>query len=115
MEQPSILTQASPYFATLPARYCNRDFPYAPPQQKKQLQELLSEQRAQNKLARAFDERLGSWNMRSARDGLAHTIIDTTIETNMDTLNFVSTGLTKADFDTHEQGHVIHTRLYKGF
>jgi len=33
----------------------------------------------------------------------------------VDNLNFVSTGLTKADFDPYEQGHVIHARVYKGF
>ena len=37
------------------------------------------------------------------------------IETNVENLNFVSTGLTALDFDPYEQGHCVHTRLYKGY
>jgi len=37
------------------------------------------------------------------------------IETNVDQLNIASTGLTALDFDPYEQGHCIHTRLYKGY
>jgi len=47
---PSVPTPEPPYVVTLPAHPCNREFPYAPPQQKKRLQELLAEQRARNKL-----------------------------------------------------------------
>jgi len=80
----------------------------------------LSQQRAQNKLAKAFDETLALWNTRTARpgsDGGVYSIIDTAIETNVDTLNFVSTGLTAADFDPYPltRGNVIHTRLYRGY
>jgi len=115
---PSVPTPQHPHFVTLPAHPCHRKFPYAPPQQKKRLQDLLAEQRAQNKLAKAFDESLALWNTRTARpgsDGGVYSIIDTAIKTNVDTLNFVSTGLTAADFDPYEQGHVIHTRLYRGY
>jgi len=53
----SVPTPEAPYFVTLPAHPCRREFPYAPPQLKKRLQELLvAAQRAQNKLAKAFDE-----------------------------------------------------------
>jgi len=91
-----------------------------PPQQKRHLQDLLSEQRAQNKLARAFDETLAFQNVRSARsgpdgDGGVYSIIDMAIETNANNLNFVSTGLTALDFDPYEQGHCVYTRLYKGY
>ena len=93
-----------------------------PPQQKKRLQELLVEQRAQNKLAKAFDQHVGFQNVRTARsgpdgdgDGDVYSIIDAAIESNLDQHNFVSTGLTALDFDPYEQGHCVHTRLYRGF
>ena len=44
-----------------------------------------------------------------------YSIINMAIKTNVDNLNFVSTGLTKADSDPFDQEHVIHTRLYKGY
>jgi len=105
---------------TLPAYPCHREFPYAPPQQKTRLQELLAEQRAQNKLSKAFDETLAFQNVRTARagpdgDGGVYSIIDMAIETKVNNLNFISTGLTALDFDPYEQGHCVHTRLYKGF
>ena len=117
---PSVPTPEAPHFATLPAHPCRREFPYAPPQQKTRLQELLAEQRAQNKLARAFDEGFAFQNVRSARsgpegDGGVYSIIDMAIETKVNTLNVASTGLTALDFDPYEQGHCVHTRLYKGY
>jgi len=117
---PSVPTPVSPQFVTLPAHPCRREFPYAPPQQKKRLQELLSEQRAQNKLAKAFDHHVAFQNVRTARagpdgDGGVYSIIDSAIETNVDQFNFVLTGLTALDFDLYEQGHCVHTRLYRGF
>jgi len=117
---PSVPTPEDPYFVTLPSHHCNREFPYAPPQQKTRLQELLSEQRAQNKLARAFDESFAFQNTRTARagpdgDGGVYSIIDMAIETKVNTLNVASTCLTALDFDPYEQGHCVHTRLYKGY
>ena len=117
---PSVPTPEAPYFVTLPSHPCNRAFPYAPPQQRRRLQELLSEQRAQNKLAKAFDETLAFQNVRTARsgpegDGGVYSIIDGAIETNVEHLTFASTGLTAADFDPYNQGHCIHTRLYRGY
>jgi len=91
------------------------EFPYATPQRKKRQQDLLSEQRAQNKLGKAFDEHVAFQNVQSGRDGGVYSSIDTAIETNVDQLNFLSTGLTAEDFDPCEAGHVIHTRLCKGF
>jgi len=87
---------------------------------KKSLQDLLSDQRAQNKLVRAFDQHVSFQNVRTARsgpdgDGGVYSIIDAAIETNVDQFNFVSTGLTAEDFDPYQQGHCIHTCLYKGF
>jgi len=84
------------------------------------LQELLSEQRAQNKLAKAFDQHIAFQNVRTARaspdgDGGVYSIIDMAIETNVDQLNIASMGLTALDFDPYEQGHCVHTRLYKGY
>jgi len=84
MELPSMPTPEPPYFPILPAHPCHRAFPYAPPQQKKSLRALLLEQRAQNKLAKAFDESIAFQNVRSVRDGNVYTIIDTAIETNVD-------------------------------
>jgi len=78
------------------------------------LQDLLSEQRAQNKLTKAFDQHVAFQNIRSARDGNVHTIVDMAIETNVDALSFVSTELTAADFNPCDQGHCIHARLCKG-
>jgi len=83
------------------------------------LQELLSEQRAQNKLAKAFDGSFAFQNTRTARagpdgDGGVYSIIDMAIETKVNTLNVASTCLTALDFDPYEQGHCVHTRLYKG-
>jgi len=117
---PSVPTPEPPYFATLPAHPCHREFPYAPPQQKTRLQELLSEQRAQNKLAKSFDESFAFQNTRTARagpdgDGGVYSIIDSAIETKVNTLNIASTGLTALDFDPYAQGHCVHTRLYKGY
>jgi len=117
---PSVPSPEAPYVTTLPAHPCHREFPYAPPQKRRRLQELISEQRAQNKLASAFDQHVGFQNVRSARsgpegDGGVYTIIDSAIESNLDQYNFVSTGLTAADFDPYQQGHCIHTRLYRGF
>jgi len=117
---PSVPTPEPPYFATLPSHPCNREFPYAPPQQKRRLQDLLSQQRAQNKLAKAFDQHVAFQNVRTARsgpdgDGGVYSIIDAAIETNVDQFNFVLTGLTAADFDPYNQGNCIHTRLYRGF
>jgi len=91
-----------------------------PPQQKKRLQELLVEQRAQNKLAKAFDQHVGFQNVRSARsgpegDGGVYTIIDTATKSNLDQYNFVSTGLMAGDFDPYQQGHCVHTRLHRGY
>ena len=104
---------------TLPAHPCHREFRHAPPQQKRRLQELLAEQRAQNKLARAFDQRLAFQNVRTARAGPSsggvYSIIDGAIEADLDLLNFVSTGLTAEDFDPYQQGHCVHTRSYRGF
>jgi len=37
------------------------------------------------------------------------------IETKVNNLNFVSTGLRALDFDPYEQGHCVYTRLYKGY
>jgi len=48
-------------------------------------------------------------------DGGVYSIIDMTIERNVEQLNIVSTGLTALEFDPCEQGHCVHTRLYKGF
>jgi len=115
---PTVPTPASPQFVTLPAHPCHREFPYGPPQQKMRLQELLLDQRAQNKLARAFDQHVAFQNVRLARsgpdgDGGVYSIIDMAIETNVDQLNIASTGLTALDFDPYEQGHCVHTRLYK--
>jgi len=117
---PSVPTPEPPYFVTLPAHPCHWEFPYAPPQQQKHLQELVAEQRAQNKLAKAFDQPVGFQNVRLARsgpegDGGVYTIIDAAIESNLDQYIFVSTGLTALDFDPYEQGHCVHTRLYRGF
>ena len=119
---PSVPTPQPLYVSTLPSHPCHREFPYAPPQQKRRLQELLAEQRAQNKLAKAFDQHVGFQNIQSARSGPAgdggggvYTIIDAAIESNLHHYNFVSTGLTAADFDPYQQGHCIHTRLYRGF
>jgi len=94
---PSVPTPEAPYVVTLPAHPCHREFPYAPPQQMRRLQELLSQQRAQNKLAKAFDQHVAFQNVRSARsgpdgDGGVYSIIDTPIETNVDQLNVASTG-----------------------
>jgi len=74
----------------------------------------------QNKLAKAFDEAFAFQNVRSARsgpdgDGGVYSIIDSAIETKVNTLNIAATGLTAADFDPYQQGHCIHTRLYKGY
>jgi len=69
---PSVPTPASPCFPTLPSHPCHREFPHAPPQQKNQLQDLLSEQRAQNELTKAFDEHVAFQNVRSAGDGDNH-------------------------------------------
>jgi len=77
-------------------------------------EELIAEQRAQNKLAMVFDQHAAFQNVRSARDGSVYTIIDAAIETNVDQLNFVSTGLTADDFDPYNQGHCVHACLYKG-
>ena len=117
---PSVPSPEPPYFTTLPAHPCHREFPYAPPQQQRRLQELLAEQRAQNKLARAFDEGFAFQNVRSARsgpdgDGGVYSIINMAIETKVNNLNVASTGLTALDFDPYEQGHCVHTRLYKGY
>jgi len=112
---PSVPTPEPSYVATLPAHPCHREFTYAPPQQKTRLQELLSPQRAQNKLSKAFDQHVAFQNVRSARDGNVYTIIDAAIELNVDQLNFVLTGLTAADFDPYQQGHCVHTRLYRGY
>jgi len=91
-----------------------------PPQLKRRLQELLAEQRAQNKLSKGFDQHVGFQNVCTARsgpdgDGGVYSVVDATIETNMDQFNFISTGLTAADFDPYQQGHCIHARLYKGY
>jgi len=112
---PSVPTPGAPCVVTLPAHPCHREFPYAPHQQKQRLQDLLAEQRAQNKLASAFDQHVAFQNVRLARDGNVYTIIDTATETNVDQLNIVSTGLTAEDFDPYQQGHCVHTRLYKGY
>jgi len=117
---PSVPTPEPLCVVALPAHPCTREFPYAPPQQKRRLQDLLSAQRAQNKLAKAFDASIALQNVRSARsgpdgDGGAYSIINMAIETNVNTLNFVSAGLTALDFDPYEQGHCVHTRLYKGY
>jgi len=115
---PSVPTPEPPYFVTLPVHPCTREFPYAPPQQKSRLQVLLSEQRAQNKLAKAFDETFAFQNVRTARagpDGGMYSIIDMAIESNVNVLNMASTCLTAEDFDPYAQGHCVHTRLYKGF
>jgi len=117
---PSVPTPEDPYVVPLPAHPCRREFPYAPPQQATRLQELLSEQRAQNKLAKSFDETFAFQNTRAAwagpdGDGEVYSIIDMAIETKVNTLNIASTGLTALDFDPYEQGHCVHTRLYKGF
>jgi len=116
---PSVPTPEDPCFVTLPAHPCHREFPHAPPQQKRRLQESLSAQRTQNKLARAFDETFAFQNVHTARagpdgDGGACSVIDVAIETKVNNLNFVSTGLTAADFDPCQQGHCVRTRLYKG-
>jgi len=116
---PSVPTPEPPCFPSLPAHPCHREFPYAPPQQKTRLQTLLSEQCAKNKLAKAFDQTLAFQNVRTARsgrngDGGVYSIIDMAMETNVNNLNFVSTGLTALDFDPYEQGHCVHKRLYKG-
>jgi len=66
---PSVPTLVSPQFVTLPVHPCRREFTYAPPQQKKRLQELLSEQRAQNRLAKASDQHVAFQNVRTARSG----------------------------------------------
>jgi len=117
---PSVPTPEEPHVVTLPAHPCQREFPYAPPQQTTKLQALLPEQMAQNKLARAFDETLAFQNVRTAwagpdGGGGVYSIIDMAIETKVNNLNFVSTGLMAADFDPYQQGHCIHTRLYKGY
>jgi len=117
---PSVPMPEDPYFVTLPAHPCRQEFPYAPPQQKKRLQDLLAEQRAQNKLAKAFDESFAFQNVRSARagpdgDGGVYAIIDMAIETKVNTLNVASTGLTALDFDPYQQGHCVHSHLYKGY
>jgi len=119
---PSVSTPEDPYFVTLPAHPCNHEFPYAPPQQQRRLQDLLSQQRAQNKLAKSFDQHVGFQNVRIARSGPAgdggggvYTHIDAAIESNLDQYNFVSTGSTAQDFDPYNQGHCVHTRLYRGF
>jgi len=111
-----------PCIPILPSHPCHCEFPHAPPQQKRRLQELLSEQRAQNKLSKAFDQHIGFQNVRSAWSGPegtggggAHTIIDAAVEANLDQHNFVSTGLTAADFNPHQQGHCMHTWLHRGF
>jgi len=44
-----------------------------------------------------------------------YSIIDMAIETNVNQLNMASMGLTALDFDPYEQGHCVHTRLYKGY
>jgi len=108
---PSVPTPEPPYHRTVPSHPYNREFPYAPPQQKKQLQELLAEQRARNKLAKAFDETLALQNVRTARagpdgDGGVYSIIDMAIKTKVNTLNFVSTGLTDLDFNPYSKGTV---------
>jgi len=59
---PSAPTPEPTYFLILPSHPCHREFPHAPPQQKTRLQELLAEQRAQNKLAKAFDQHAGFQN-----------------------------------------------------
>jgi len=119
---PSVPMPEASYFVTLPTHPCHREFPYAPPQQKRQLQDLLSQQRAQNKLAKAFDQHVGFQNVRTARSGPGgdggggvYAVIDTAIEANLDQYNFVSTGLTAAYFDPYQQGHCIHTCLYRGY
>jgi len=117
---PLVPTPEVPYVVTLPAHPCHREFPYAPPQQKKRLQELLSEQRARNKFTHAFDQHVAFQNVRSAcsgpdGDGGVYSIIDMAIETNVEQLNIASTGLTALDFDPCEQGHCVHTRLYKRY
>jgi len=66
---PSAPTPEPPYVVTLPVHPCRRKFPYAPPQQKTRLQELISEQRTQNKLAKAFDQHVAFQNVRSAQSG----------------------------------------------
>jgi len=92
---PSVPTPASPCFPTLPSHPCHREFPHAPPQQKNQLQDLLSEQRAQNSLRRRL---MSMWPSRTFGQPVMETIIDTAIETNVDNLNFVSTGLPTEGF-----------------
>ena len=113
---PSVPTPEPPCVAALLAHPCHREFPCAPPQQRRRLEELLSKQRTQNELSRAFDQHVAFQNVQSARsgpdgDGGVCSVIDGAIATNVDQLNFVSTGLTAADFDPHNQGHCIHARL----
>jgi len=79
----------------------------------------LAEQRAQHKLAKAFDQHVAFQNVRLAQsgpdgDGGVCSVIDGAIVTNVDQLNFVSTGLTAEDFDPCQQGHCVHARLHKG-
>jgi len=118
---PSVPSPEPPCFTALPAHPCRREFPYAPPQVKKRSQDLLSAQRTQNELTRAFDQHVAFQNVRTARAGPAgagggvYSITDAAIETNVDQLNFVSTGLTAEDFDPCQQGHCVHTRLYRGY
>jgi len=116
---PSVPTPELPHFPAPPAHPCHREFPHAPLQQKKQLQEPPVEQRAQNELAKAFDQHIGFQNVRLAcsgpdGDGGVRSIIDMAAETNVENLNIVSTGLTALDFDPCEQGHCVHARLCKG-
>jgi len=88
---PSVQTPEPPHVVILPAHPCHQQFPCAPPQQTKQLQELLSEQRAQNKLAKAFDQHVAFQNVRTARsgpdgDGGVYSVIDGAIAANVDQL-----------------------------
>jgi len=80
----------------------------------------LSEQRAQNELAKAFDQHVGFQNVRAARSGPegdsgVGSVVDAAIESKLDQHNFVSTGLTAADFDPCQQGRCIHAQLHRGF
>jgi len=90
--------------------------PLCPPSAEEALAGPIS--RAKN--PKQTDQHVAFQNVRSARsgpdgDGGVNSIIDSAIETNVDQFNFVSTGLTAADFDPYQQGHCIHTRLYRGF
>ena len=115
MELPSVPSPEFPYRSNLSAGPCNRPFPYSPPQRVARLQEQLRSQRAQNKLAKAFDETLAFWNSQTARAGSMYDIIDTADSTNVGTLNLASANLTTEDFDPYEQRHTVHTRNYKGY